>query len=79
MILNTIIYLEVGLFCSYLTGYSVAAKDLRGGAALVLAGLAASGTTVISGSVHIDRGYENLDAKLRSLGADVKIVMPVPV
>jgi UDP-N-acetylglucosamine 1-carboxyvinyltransferase len=45
--------------------------DLRHGATLVLAALAASGTSTISGIEHIDRGYEALDDKLRSLGAKI--------
>ncbi|KAL3821416.1 hypothetical protein ACJIZ3_007321 [Penstemon smallii] len=57
---------------SNLCGSSVVARDLRGGASLVLAGLAASGTTEIDGVFHIDRGYEDLKGKLQSLGANVK-------
>jgi UDP-N-acetylglucosamine 1-carboxyvinyltransferase len=49
----------------------VAASDLRGSAALVLAGLAACGHTTVSNIHHLDRGYERLDAKLRQLGADI--------
>lgn len=56
----------------YLTGASVVAPDLRGGFALVLAGLAAKGETVISGVEHIDRGYEKPEELLSTLGADVK-------
>jgi UDP-N-acetylglucosamine 1-carboxyvinyltransferase len=52
-----------------LTGTSVEAPDLRGGAALVIAGLVAEGTTEISGVHHIDRGYEGFDSKLIGLGA----------
>ncbi|HIQ21818.1 MAG TPA: UDP-N-acetylglucosamine 1-carboxyvinyltransferase [Planctomycetes bacterium] len=52
-----------------LSGATVTASDLRASAALVLAGLAASGTTVVEGIGHLDRGYENLDRKLRRLGA----------
>lgn len=52
-------------------GSPVRATDLRGGAALVLAGLAAEGVTEIMDVFHIDRGYENLEAKLKSLGADI--------
>ncbi|KAF7146586.1 hypothetical protein RHSIM_Rhsim04G0025400 [Rhododendron simsii] len=55
-----------------LYGSRVAASDLRGGVSLVLAGLAAQGTTEVNGIAHIDRGYENLEMKLRLLGADVK-------
>lgn len=54
-----------------LTGTKVNATDLRGGAALVLAGLAASGLTEISGVEHINRGYENFVGKLSCLGADI--------
>ncbi len=55
-----------------LTGAQVAATDLRAGAALVCAGLAAEGVTEISGVDHIDRGYENIEGKLEQLGAFVK-------
>jgi len=55
-----------------LTGATVEASDLRAGAALVIAGLAAEGKTMISGVEHLDRGYENLEKKLCALGADVK-------
>lgn len=56
----------------YLTGAQVVAPDLRGGFALVLAGLAARGETIVSGVEHIDRGYESPELILQSLGADVK-------
>lgn len=52
-----------------LTGATVAARDLRGGAALVLAGLVAEGTTIVSGIKHIDRGYEKIEEKLSKVGA----------
>jgi UDP-N-acetylglucosamine 1-carboxyvinyltransferase len=55
-----------------LIGAPVMASDLRASAALVVAGLAARGTTVISRVYHIDRGYEHIDVKLRALGADVR-------
>lgn len=55
-----------------LTGATVRAQDLRGGAALVLAGLNAEGKTVVEDVVHIQRGYLDMDKKLRSLGADIK-------
>lgn len=58
----------------HLTGAEVRATDLRAGAALVLAGLAASGYTCIYQMGHIQRGYENMVGKLRSLGGDVEIV-----
>lgn len=54
-----------------LTGTQVTATDLRAGAALVLAGLAAEGETEVYGVHHIDRGYEDLEAKLQALGASV--------
>ena len=54
------------------TGASVIAPDLRGGAALVIAGLAAHGDTEIADIRHIDRGYEKIELTLCSLSADVK-------
>ena len=57
-----------------LTGAPVEVTDLRAGAALVIAGLAAAGTTEIYGLDIIDRGYERLEDKLRGLGADIKRV-----
>jgi UDP-N-acetylglucosamine 1-carboxyvinyltransferase len=54
-----------------LSGAPVKAADLRAGAALMLAGMAAEGETIISGAHHVDRGYDDLGGKLRSLGADV--------
>ncbi len=59
---------------SHLTGCQVRATDLRAGAAMVLAGMAAEGTTEIGDIYHIDRGYENLVQKLRALGADISRV-----
>lgn len=56
---------------SRLSGTAVRATDLRASAALVIAGLAAEGTTVIDDLPHLDRGYDHLDRKLRSLGAKV--------
>lgn len=50
------------------------ASDLRASAALVIAGLAASGTTVVNRVYHIDRGYERIDDKLRRLGARIERV-----
>ena len=55
----------------HLHGSSVQATDLRGGAALVIAGLAAHGTTTISRVCHIDRGYEHIETALAQLGADI--------
>ncbi|MDQ0339389.1 UDP-N-acetylglucosamine 1-carboxyvinyltransferase [Caldalkalibacillus uzonensis] len=54
-----------------LTGAKVTASDLRAGAALVIAGIIASGLTEISGVEHIERGYEQLEAKLKGLGVQI--------
>jgi UDP-N-acetylglucosamine 1-carboxyvinyltransferase len=54
-----------------LTGAVVAAPDLRAGAALVLASLAAQGVSEIESIYHIDRGYERIEEKLRTLGANI--------
>jgi UDP-N-acetylglucosamine 1-carboxyvinyltransferase len=54
---------------SSLCGAPVMATDLRASAALVLAGLAAEGETQMQGLHHLDRGYDQLEAKLRNLGA----------
>jgi len=56
---------------SHLTGAQVKATDLRAGAALVIAGMMAKNTTEVTGVEHIDRGYENLVAKLKGLGAKI--------
>ncbi len=56
-----------------LYGASVKATDLRGGAALVVAGVAAKGMTVVGNIEYILRGYEKFDQKLRGLGADIEI------
>lgn len=58
-----------------LTGTSVVARDLRGGAALVLAGLGAIGTTIVEDIEHIDRGYDKFDENLKNLGADIERIM----
>jgi UDP-N-acetylglucosamine 1-carboxyvinyltransferase len=55
-----------------LSGADVKSTDLRGGAALVTAGLAAEGVTRISDIHHIDRGYENIEEVLRSIGANIR-------
>jgi UDP-N-acetylglucosamine 1-carboxyvinyltransferase len=55
-----------------LSGAPVMASDLRASAALVLAGLAARGTTQVNRVYHIDRGYEKIDIKLRHLGARIE-------
>jgi UDP-N-acetylglucosamine 1-carboxyvinyltransferase len=66
-----------------LMGARVQASDLRASASLVLAGLAASGETIIDRVYHIDRGYEKIEAKLRALGADIErirdsVTAPLP-
>ncbi len=62
---------------SFLSGAPVLATDLRASAALVLAGLAAEGTTIVQGLHHLDRGYENLETKFRNLGASLQRI-PCP-
>ncbi len=57
-----------------LSGAPIRAFDLRAGAAMVLAGLAAEGVTEVSDIYHVKRGYENFEEKLASIGADIKIV-----
>ena len=57
-----------------LTGARVCAPDLRAGAALVIAGLAAEGITIVDDIVYIQRGYEDFEGKLRSLGAEIEKV-----
>ena len=57
---------------NYLQGAKITAEDLRGGAALVVAGLSAIGDTEIVGVEHIDRGYERIEDVFSSLGASVK-------
>ena len=59
---------------SMLTGARISAPDLRAGAALVIAGLAAEGITVVDDIVYIERGYEDFDKKLRLLGAEIEKV-----
>lgn len=58
--------------CNYIQGAQISAGDLRGGAALVVAGLSAIGDTEISGCEHIDRGYEHIEKTFSSLGARIK-------
>lgn len=55
-----------------LSGAELVATDLRGGASLITAGLAAEGTSKISGICHVDRGYESIEKVLRSVGADIR-------
>ena len=56
-----------------LIGNNVSASDLRAGASLVIAGLMAKGTTVISNADYILRGYENIIEKLTNIGAKIKL------
>lgn len=58
--------------CDRLTGAKVKATDLRAGAALILAGIAAEGRTEITEIQHIDRGYSNMVEKMKALGADIE-------
>ncbi len=60
---------------SHLTGAPVYATDLRAGAALVIAGIIANGTTEIYNLKHIDRGYENIETKFSKLGAQIKRIV----
>jgi UDP-N-acetylglucosamine 1-carboxyvinyltransferase len=55
-----------------LTGAAVIASDLRASASLILAGLVADGTTTIDRVYHLDRGYEKIEEKLRSVGAEIE-------
>jgi UDP-N-acetylglucosamine 1-carboxyvinyltransferase len=57
-----------------LTGAHVMATDLRASASLVLAGLAAKGDTIVRRVYHIDRGYERIEERLRTLGAEIERV-----
>jgi UDP-N-acetylglucosamine 1-carboxyvinyltransferase len=61
-----------------LSGTIVQAPDLRGGAALVLAGLVAEGTTIVDGARHILRGYEDFEEKLSRIGATVAFEAGTP-
>ena len=54
-----------------LSGAPVTGSDLRASAAMVLAGLSAQGTTKVSGLKHLDRGYDNIESKLKSVGAEI--------
>ena len=58
----------------FLTGAPIYATDLRAGAALIIAGIIAKGTTELYNLEHIDRGYENIEEKFRKLGAKIKRV-----
>ena len=57
-----------------LSGGKVMASDLRASAALVIAGLAAKGSTQVNRIYHLDRGYEKMDEKLKKLGARIQRV-----
>ncbi|MEK8031662.1 UDP-N-acetylglucosamine 1-carboxyvinyltransferase [Ideonella sp. DXS29W] len=57
-----------------LSGATVMATDLRASASLVIAGLVADGTTTVDRIYHLDRGYDRMEAKLRSIGADIERV-----
>ena len=59
-----------------LTGAPVTCCDLRAGAALVIAGLAAQGSTIVEQIHYIERGYEDLVGKMRNLGADIDYLEP---
>jgi UDP-N-acetylglucosamine 1-carboxyvinyltransferase len=62
-----------------LSGTIVQAPDLRGGAALIMAGLVSEGTTVVDGARHILRGYEDFEDKLSALGATVAFEAEAPI
>jgi len=62
-----------------LYGTTVEATDLRAGAAVVIAGLCAKGTTIVEQIHHIDRGYERIEQLFASLGADIRRLSPAPV
>jgi UDP-N-acetylglucosamine 1-carboxyvinyltransferase len=59
---------------NFLTGAPLNACDLRAGAAMVIAGMSAQGTTTIEEVHYIERGYEDFVGKLQSLGASIEIV-----
>ena len=59
---------------SSLYGAPVRATDLRAGAALIIAALAAEGVTVINDPIYIDRGYENIEGRLSRIGASIERV-----
>jgi UDP-N-acetylglucosamine 1-carboxyvinyltransferase len=61
----------------HLSGAPVRAHDIRAGAALVVAGLVADGTTVVSDAHHLDRGYAHMVDKLRGIGADIERTVDV--
>ena len=55
-----------------LSGANVMATDLRASASLVIAGLVAEGETLVDRIYHLDRGYDQMEAKLRAIGADIE-------
>jgi UDP-N-acetylglucosamine 1-carboxyvinyltransferase len=57
-----------------LSGATVMATDLRASASLVIAGLVADGETIVDRIYHLDRGYDQMEAKLRGIGADIERV-----
>ena len=57
---------------THLTGANVIASDLRASASLILAALVAKGFTVVDRIYHLDRGYEKIEEKLRSVGAQIE-------
>jgi UDP-N-acetylglucosamine 1-carboxyvinyltransferase len=57
-----------------LCGAKVEARDLRGGASLIIAGLAAEKETIVTESIHVQRGYDEIENTLLSLGANIKFV-----
>ena len=60
-----------------LTGAKISACDLRAGVAMIIAGLSAKGTTEVDNISHIERGYQDIVAKFRSIGADItKVEIP---
>lgn len=59
---------------THLRGIEVPSLDLRAGAALIVAGLLAQGTTIINNAYQVDRGYEKIEERLQKLGADIKRV-----
>lgn len=59
----------------YLSGADIRAYDLRGGAAMVIGGLIAEGTTRIRGISHIERGYEDIVRDFGDLGGDIRIII----
>ena len=58
----------------HLTGAPVKASDLRAGAAMIIAGLAAEGETTVEGIIHIERGYEDIVGKFKAVGARIEYI-----